>query len=330
LSNGVRGIGGGLVPSFSTADLIQLVEPQRPTHLIITFPHKGLIQWALRQKIAVLPVLADSFNARGWKAKFRNFLLARLLNHRQIIWVANHNTNSSKALQAIGVRADKIIPYDWLPTITPDRFAAKTLQQNDQPFTLFFAGSVTQSKGVGDVLNALALLQSRGLNVHLKLAGNGEIAHFQEQIQQLNIADRAEFLGLIPNDRVVFLMREADVVVIPSRHEYPEGLPLTIYEALCSHTPIVASDHPMFRDKLVDQVSALIFPAQDASALADRLIQLTSDPTIYNTLSANSTKAWDNLQVPVKLADLLNRWVFDSPANQEWLYRYRLASGQYL
>jgi len=41
-------------------------------------------------------------------------------------------------------------------------------------------------------------------------------------------------------------MRSADAIVIPSRHEYPEGLPLTIYEALAARTPIVASDHQCF------------------------------------------------------------------------------------
>jgi len=124
-------------------------------------------------------------------------------------------------------------------------------------------------------------------------------------------------------------MRDADVVLIPSRHEYPEGLPLTIYEALAARTPIVASDHPMFRGALVHQRSALIFPAGESEALAAAIRRLGADRTLYAQLSANSSAAWEALQLPVTWGELIERWLSDEPADREWLLEHRLNSGLY-
>jgi glycosyltransferase involved in cell wall biosynthesis len=79
----------------------------------------------------------------------------------------------------------------------------------------------------------------------------------------------------------------------------------------------------------VDHANALVFPAGDSSALAERVENLLSNPELYQQLSSNSKHAWERLQVPVKFAELLNRWIFDSPENRLWLFDHRLASGRY-
>jgi glycosyltransferase involved in cell wall biosynthesis len=124
-------------------------------------------------------------------------------------------------------------------------------------------------------------------------------------------------------------MREADVVVIPSRHEYPEGLPLTIYEALAARTPIIASDHPMFLGPLTHEQSAVIFPGANADALASAIRRLADDATLYAKLSANSKQAWQALQLPVSFGDLLEKWLSEGPGDRDWLWEHRLSSGLY-
>jgi glycosyltransferase involved in cell wall biosynthesis len=124
-------------------------------------------------------------------------------------------------------------------------------------------------------------------------------------------------------------MHEHDVVVVPSRHEYPEGLPNTIYEALCSRTPIVASDHPMFALKLRDGENSAIFPAGDARALAERIRALVDDRELYERLSGNSEQAAATFQVPLKWHELLDRWLRDAPGDHDALARFTLANGGY-
>jgi glycosyltransferase involved in cell wall biosynthesis len=328
LQNGIRGIGAGFGQDWKNKDLISLIEAQKPTHIILTFPSREVLRWAIQHRIPTIAVLADSFQTDGWRNKWRNYRLARLLNHERIEWVGNHNINAALSLQAIGVNPAKIVPWDWPPVVTPANFSPKQLRPSAQPWQLVYVGMITPAKGVGDLLEAIAALKARKIDVTLKVAGKGDVDAFQKQAKRLGIEDAVELLGMVSNQKVVHLMREADAVIVPSRHEYPEGLPMTIYEALCARTPIVASDHPMFQGKLTDGVSAIVFPAHQPLALADSLEKLLSDPELYHQLSKASEEAWQQLQIPVKFADFLNHWLFDPKTEQPWLGRYCLSSGQ--
>jgi glycosyltransferase involved in cell wall biosynthesis len=165
--------------------------------------------------------------------------------------------------------------------------------------------------------------------VKLKIAGGGETEYFINKAKQLKIENCVEFLGLVPNKDVVHLMREADLVLIPSRHEYPEGFPMTIYEGLCSRTPLIVSDHPMFQGNLKHGINAVIFPAGKSTTLSESIEQLLSDPELYKSLSVASYEAWQRLQIPVKWAEMIERWLDNSPENQHWLFDHRLSSGRY-
>ena len=186
-----------------------------------------------------------------------------------------------------------------------------------------------ESKGVGDVLEAVAQLRAQNLPVQLKMAGKGDLTQLRQQAEQLQISESVEFLGLVGNKTIIPLMRSADLVLVPSRHDYPEGFPMTIFEALCSRTPIVASDHPMFLQKLQHQQNAMLFPAGNATAMATQITAILNDPALYYAISTATQATWQNLQLPVKWADLVNRWVDQSPKSQNWLAQYTLASGHY-
>ncbi|HEY9300702.1 MAG TPA: glycosyltransferase [Phormidium sp.] len=329
LSNGVRAIGAGFNPKISIKPLIELIEKHNPTHLIVRTPSLEIFGWAIKKNIPTIAILADSFQTQGVKNKLRNYWIAKLLNHPRIDWVFNHGINSSLSLQEIGVNSDKIIPWDWPHLVTPDSFSAKTLRAEGKTFNLIYVGLITESKGIGDVLDALKELKSKNFYINLKVAGKGETEKFINKAKQLNIEDCVEFIGLVPNQDIVHLMREADLVVIPSRPEYSEGFPMTIYEALCSRTPIIASDHPMFQNKLKDGINSVIFPAANPVALAACIEKLLSNPELYEHLSLASSEAWKQLQIPVKWADMINRWLDNSPQNRQWLFDHRLSSGLY-
>lgn len=329
LQNGVRAIGAGFNDKIHTQKLIQLIESTNPTHLIVRTPIREVFVWAIKNKVKTIAILADSFSRQGVRNKIQNYRLSNLLNNNQINWVFNHGINACLSIRDIGVNPNKIIPWDWPYFVTPDSFSPKALREEEKKWSLLYVGSVTESKGVGDVLDSLAQLRAKNFPVKLQIAGRGEMDVFHQKVKQLQIEDDVEFLGLVPNNKVVHLMREADIVLIPSRHDYPEGFPLTIYEALCSRTPIVASDHPMFQNNLKHGVNAMVFPASNSIALSECIEKLLSAPELYQSLSIASSDAWNRLQIPVKWADMINRWLDDSPENQQWLFEHRLSSGRY-
>lgn len=327
LGNGVRGVGAGLKPGFAPRDLLPFVAGTRPDRLVITTPMRPLLGWARRNGVRSIAVLADSFARKAPRDRLRAWLLARHFNGGTVEWVGNHGLNSCLSLLDIGVDPAKIVPWDWPPSFTPHDNAPRA--RGEGPLKLAYVGGVFEAKGVGDLLEAVALLRGRGLATILHIYGPDAEGAMQRKAEAMALGDCTTFVGPIPNEDVPEAMRCADVVVVPSRHEYPEGLPLTIYEALSARTPILASDHPMFRGALTDGVSARIFRASDPESLAEGIKQLATDGDLYQALSANSAAAWEALQLPVAWGDLMSRWLADGEGDRHWLADHSVASGRY-
>ncbi len=327
LDNGVHAIGAGFSTSFDERALIDLVDREKPDRLIVRMPAMHLLKWAISQPFRTIAVLADSFSSKGIRGYIHNRRWAKLLNNKRIEWIFNHGLNSCISLKNIGVSADKTIPWDWPALVTPAA-EAKSLQSRTS-YNALYVGMVTEAKGIGDVLQAVARLKVTKTRVTLKVVGGGDIQAFTALAKKLHIEDYVSFLELLPHEKVLESMYQADLVVVPSRHEYSEGFPMTIYETLCARTPVVASDHPMFRANLTHEVDALIFPAGNVTALAAEIERLLSDGGLYRSLSVASAQTWTQLQLPVKWAEMLERWIADSPADSEWLFDHRLSSGIY-
>lgn len=329
LENGVRAIGGGFNQQLNVKELIQLIAQQNPTHLVMRTPVREVFNWAIKNKVRTIAAFAESVSANTWKDKIRNYLLARLLNNKQIEWVGTYGLTSSLLFQRIGVEPNKIIPWDFLIENDPGSLPAKEPPASVNSLKLFYAGLLIQSKGVGDILEAVAKLKDQNISVHLKMAGKGEEEFFAERVEQLQIKDSVEFIGIVPSQTIEPLMREADVVLVTSRHEYPEGFPLTIQHALRTRTPIVASDHPMFTTYLKHGTNAMIFEAKNSLALAECIVKLVSDSQLYHNISVASHSTWEQLRLPVKWAQLIDRWLDDSSESKQWLFEKRLDSGAY-
>ncbi len=329
VENGVRAIGAGFSTKIHTKELIRLMERYDPTHLVVRTPIREVIHWAIRRNIKIMATLADSFDSKSLKNKVKNYQLVKLLNNKQVDWVGNHGINASLELTKIGVKAEKVIPWDWPHSMTPELFSEKTILDEKSVWEAIYVGSIMESKGVGDILRSISILKSKGFFLKLKIVGKGDVETYIKLTQHLQIEDCVEFLGFLSNKEIIPAMREADIVLVPSRHEYPEGFPMTIYEALCSRTPIIASDHPMFRGKLIHQTNSLIFAAGNSVDLVRCIEKLVSSPELYQKLSSASYDAWNSLQIPVKWADFIDSWLDETPKASQWLTDHCLASGRY-
>jgi glycosyltransferase involved in cell wall biosynthesis len=328
LPNGVRAIGAGLKYGFSPNDLLPTVVKTQPTRLSVTTPLLPVLRWANRKKIRTIVPLADSFLKKGLRRAFQHKLLAHYLNRPIIDWVGNHGIRACLSLVEIGVNPAKIIPWDWPPSHRPSDYSVRALNETS-PKRLLYVGSITQSKGVADLLHAMALLRQRNVLVTLSVVGRDPDGSMINLAKSLQINDLVDFVGVVPNEDIPSKMRDADAVVVPSRHEYPEGLPLTIYEALAARTPIVASDHRMFSEALVDGESAIVFAAGNIECLAKSIEDLLNNPDVYRKLSANTEAAWNRIQLPVRLGNLIEAWIADDARQSEWIKNHSIFSGYY-
>ena len=329
LSNGVRGIGVPLAGKHhDSAELTSILSALSPTHLVLRVPIRPLIKWAIERGIEVLPILADSFQI-GMHHWLRNRRLARILNDERIRWVANHNLNASRSLRQIGVHAEKIIPWDWPARQRPESVEPKSAASSPDCPSLMFVGVHKNVKGIGDVINVVAELRRRDCAARLTSVGTGDIAFFSQMAKDLGVGGDVEFTGRVGHAQLLTMMRDHDVVIVPSRHDYSEGLPFTIYDALSTRTPLIVSDHPMFRGKVEHEKSGLVFPATDITALANCVIRMVQDDELYRRCSNNAVEAFSRLECPAKWHNIVQRWLRNSEDDQKWLRSMTLSEHTY-
>jgi len=138
---------------------------------------------------------------------------------------------------------------------------------------LLAVGNLYPVKGHQYLLDALALLAPRFPQLHVAIAGRGELeSSLLQRAQELRLADRVHLLGL--RSDVANLLAGADVFVLPS---LSEGVPLALLEAMAAARPIVASDVGEVPAVLDAGRAGLLVRPADATALAAALGRLLTD-----------------------------------------------------
>lgn len=134
------------------------------------------------------------------------------------------------------------------------------------------------------VLKALAVLKERGVDVTVCFTGNesdyrvGNYSGFLKNLaKEWGIADRARFLGFIPRDDQLNLMKGADYIIQPSLFE---GWSTVVEDAKAMGQYIVASDLGVHKEQLIQ--SGRLFPRHNPDALADIMQEFAQDPPAKN------------------------------------------------
>jgi glycosyltransferase involved in cell wall biosynthesis len=304
-------------------ELIRAAARENPTHIVVVGPLIPLLYWAGLTRKRVLPLFADSFHAAGLRERVKARVLAWGLNRKGIEWVSNHNLAASLDLYRIGVDPHKIVPFDWPAEVVPQDFSPKPAPSG-KPFRLIYVGSMIETKGVGDAIRAVSVLRGQRREVELSLAG-GESEEYQRLVDELGLGSAVHFLGCQSHDRIVPLMNEHDASLVPSWHEYPEGLPMTIYEGLCSRSPVIVSDHPMFGIRMKDGKNCVVFEAASPESLAGAVTRLIDEPGLYARLSKSAETATEDYLCPLKWDRLIATWLNPNRQTRDSLREFSLS-----
>jgi glycosyltransferase involved in cell wall biosynthesis len=308
----------------ASASLISSVREVPADAIVAHYATPQLLRASLGTKARIFPILASTDNRTGLRAWVRRKKYIRLLNHPRFDLVANHCMPATRQLAAFGVKKEKLVAWDIAHPFHPREKSPKLLPTCG-PFQIFFAGSINESKGVGDLIRALPVALAAGADVRYVLAGRGSVDSMQALARTLGVDDKVAFAGMLPNAEVRERMADADVVVIPSRAEFPEGFPLTMFEAISSRSPIVCSDHPVFRDLFLDGRDVALFKQGDSASLACALVRVLRDADLYHRLSLNAESTWKLLDGPADWRTLVKTWLFEG-ANAPWIQRYVLSN----
>ncbi len=176
------------------------------------------------------------------------------------------STFTKQSLVEAGVDAEKIFvePYGVDQTVfapSKDKF---------RRFSVVWASSYTQTKGIGYVLEALAREPVPG--IELILAGHpfgiDAVALYEHRI-------RARHLGHISREELGRVMGRCHVHVFPT---LVEGFGRNIIEAMASGLPVITTPNCAGPDLIEDGVTGFIVPIRDVDAICEKLAWIHDHP----------------------------------------------------
>jgi len=151
-----------------------------------------------------------------------------------------------------------------------------------QPPRVLCVAGLEEKKGHRYLLDACARLQRAGVPFVCDCAGGGKLlGRLRGQAADRGLADRVRFLGPQPQERMIELLRRADLVVQPSirlRTGKMEGIPVALMEAMAMALPVVATDLSGVPELVEHGVNGLLAPPGDAAALATAMRRILEDP----------------------------------------------------
>ena len=94
-------------------------------------------------------------------------------------------------------------------------------------------------KGLAYLIEAMAKLRADGRDITLTIIGKPKPGKSMDLIDRFGLSPYIDFVSGVPDERIVELYAEAELAVVPSLYE---GFSLPAIEAMCSGTPLVATD----------------------------------------------------------------------------------------
>ena len=178
------------------------------------------------------------------------------------------------------------VPSDHVSVVsnTPPRdrvsqFQHRSFDGRNGRLELAYLGLMEIPRGVGDLLQAVDRLRSRGTEVRLRLLGDGRDKQLlQRQAAELGLTEReVEFLGYVPNIKALEIIAEADVGIVPHHADeaWNTTIPNKLFDYMAAGLPVVSSDAVPCRRVLEETGAGEVFRSEDAEDLAAAIARLS-------------------------------------------------------
>jgi glycosyltransferase involved in cell wall biosynthesis len=159
-------------------------------------------------------------------------------------------------------------------------------EEND--FVITQVSNFRKQKDQPTLIRSLLLLPE---NIKLLLVGEGKLKKEVEKlVHQLNLENRVQFLGARTD--VARILKSSDIVVLSSKHE---GFGLAIVEGMAASKPCIASRIGGLNEIVQDY--GLLFPVGDSKELANQILSLYQNPSLYQEVAEKCSRRANNFNI---------------------------------
>ncbi len=166
------------------------------------------------------------------------------------------------------------------------KFPARALPAD--PATVLFVGRLVEKKACDVLIHAMRNVQKHIPHATLTIAGDGPMRGSLEQLAT-TLGVRCKFTGAVSSAHVRQLLRQTEVVCIPSRtaaNGDSEGLPMIVLEAQSMGVPVVSTYHAGIPEAVIHGQTGLLAAEGDPDALAGSLLLLLESESLRSEYAA--------------------------------------------
>lgn len=164
-----------------------------------------------------------------------------------------------------------------------------------------FIGQIAPHKGTDLLIDAFARLPRK--SAKLRIYGpEDQDADYMAKLKQSAEGHDVRFMGTFAREQMADVLRDIDLLVIPSR--WYENCPLVLLNALATHTPVLVSDVEGMTEFLEPGRNGGAFARGDVDSLHDQLLRLVSSqddlfslPETTNYENTSSSMAKETLAI---------------------------------
>lgn len=160
--------------------------------------------------------------------------------------------------------------------------------REEKALRILYVGRLSEAKNVHAVLDAVAILKNRGIEIECDVVGEGpERDRLERQAGELGICDRVNFFGGVDFDQVLDFYERTDTLALVSK---TEGWGKVIPEAMAFGVVCIGSDCGVI-PTMLGEGRGIVVPPGDAEAIAAALSRIVEAPDQYVEMAGRAA-AW--------------------------------------
>ncbi len=188
----------------------------------------------------------------------------------------------------ITVIPNGVSPSDFPPSPLPNRRGRVPV--------LLYIGTLADWQGLDVVIKSLPKILEQQ-PVQLRVVGRGRSRQrklLAKQIRKLGVEGNVIVQPAVPHHEVPAVIAESDVCLAPlglnDRNVTQGACPIKLLEYMASSRPLIASNMPIVRELVREDVDGLLFSPNDPEDLARQVLTLLNDDELSRRLADSATE----------------------------------------
>ena len=198
----------------------------------------------------------------------------------RVVVVSENSINDIHADMGVALDRMRLVPVG----VDPELFTPLPHIERKPGRLITTASADVALKGLAYLIEAMVALREEGRDISLTIIGRPKPGKSMDLIDRYNLHPHIEFVSGVSDERIVELYAEAELAVVPSLYE---GFSLPAIEAMCTGTPLVATDGGALPEVTgADGETVFRCTAGDVSSLATSIRQALDQPEARAAIGA--------------------------------------------